>query len=93
MIPLSSRTSNAGQYAFHLDQFQVRINYPGGACGRNFIDAVAVYVVPELDVITVEVIQIHPVLAVLAHNQKGSMVPHMPGLFVKTEGVEGVGGS
>ena len=84
--------SNAGQDTLHLDEFQVRVNHTVRPRCCNLVDAIAVHMVPKLDEITVQVIEVHPVLAVLTNNEEGGMMPDMPGLFIKAEGVECFGG-
>jgi hypothetical protein len=73
---------------FYLNQLKVGIDDLVRISGSDFIDAVAFHVVPKLDVITVHEIQVYTVLAVLSYNHKSGVVPYVPGLFVKTEGVE-----
>jgi hypothetical protein len=74
----------AGENSLYLDQLEVGIDHPSAFCGRYLIDPVAVYVVPQLDVKPVHVVKIDPVLAVLSNNQKGGVVPNVPGFFVES---------
>lgn len=67
---------------------QVRINDFDGMGGGNLINSVPLHMVPKLDVVAVEEVQVHPVLLVLADNHKGGMMPYVPGLFVEGEGIE-----
>lgn len=73
---------------FYLNQLEVGIDDLVRIRCCDFIDAVTFHVVPKLNVISVHEIEVHTVLAVLSYNHKGGVVPNMPGLFVKTEGVE-----
>ena len=73
---------------FYLNQLKVGIDDLVRISGSDFIDAVAFHVVPKLNVISVHEVEVHTVLAVLSYNHKSGVVPYVPGLFVKTEGVE-----
>ena len=77
-----------GVQFFDLYQFEIGIHYAGGISGRYFVNAIALYVVPKLNVKSIHVIQVDPILLVLTNNHKGGVVPDMPGFFVEGEGIE-----
>lgn len=70
--------------SLHLDQFEVGIDHPSAFCGRYLVDAVAMHVVPQLDVKPVHVVKIDPVLAILSYNQKRGVVPNVPCFFIES---------